>query len=80
MTDRELEQRNKASFVESELSDVLNTATDGFAHHCEYVVDGPNELVIVTLGRDSTLTVNVTADSPWAILKDVMKAVASRYE
>lgn len=80
MTDREREQRNKASFVESELSDVLNAATDGYVHHCEYVVDGPNELVIVTLGHDSTLMVNVTADSPWAILKDVMKAVARRYE
>ena len=80
MTDRELEQRNKASFVESELSDVLNAATDGYVHHCEYAVEGPEEYVLVTLDHYLTEYVNVTGDSLWAILKDVMKAVASRYE
>ena len=73
----------KMTFVENELSDVLLAATGGFADRCDYIVDGPEEYVVVTLDRDaspSTLNVNVTSDSRWAILKDVMKAVAKRYE
>lgn len=76
------EQVLKMHFVENELTEALIGATYGYVRRCEYLVDGPDEYVIVTTNRDGgpTLNVNVTADSHWAILKDVMKAVAKRYE
>lgn len=87
MTDEQLltdEQFWKANFVASELSEALNCATRGFVDYCEYRVKGPEEFVIVRLtyddGKYDTMTVNVTSDSNWAILKDVMKAVAARFE
>ena len=78
------EQCWKYSFVINELTEVLNRATNCFVGHCQYHVEGPEEFVDVFLnygkGDFETLTVNVTADSNWAILKDVMKAVARRFE
>lgn len=81
MTD---EQIRKAVFVEVDLTRALREATWGYVDYCEYKVDGPDETVIVKTvdgaGRYDTFGVNVTGDSRWAILKDVMKAVAKRYE
>ena len=77
------EQSSKASFVDSELTEVLNSATNGFVDCCEYYTNGQDEFVIVkTVAGDSRagITVNVTCDSLWAILKDVMRAVAARFE
>ena len=78
------EQACKARFVEIELSQMLNVATCGFVDYCDYLVQGQDECVIVKLvygeGHYDTTTVNVTADSNWAILKDVTKAVAKLFE
>ena len=76
------EQIAKKLFVENELIDVLISATGGFVTGCEYVADGPDEYVLVSHWWGSSerkTTVNVTADSRWAILKDVLKAVEARY-
>lgn len=81
MTD---EQIWKCSFVENELAEAFNVATDGFVDNLEYRVDGAEEFVVIGLvgskGRYESLAANVTADSKWAILKDVLRAVAARYE
>ncbi len=78
------EQIRKAVYVEVDLGRALREATWGYVERCEYVVHGPEEYVVVTFNvvaiEPCTLTVNVTGDSRWAILKDVMKAVAKRYE
>jgi len=78
------EQLWKHNYVANELTDALNCATRGFVDYCEYHVKGAEEFVQVKLvlcnGNYDTMTVCVTGDSLWAILKDVMRAVAKRYE
>lgn len=78
------EQLGKKSFVEAELAEMLAAATDGFVRSLEYDARGCFEVVHVvtspSLFKTDTFGVDVTADSPWAIAKDVMRAVASRYE
>lgn len=78
------EQMMKRLFVTKELGDAIYSATDGFVFQLEYRVEGAEEFVIVTTddgdGLYDSFQVNVTADSRWAILKDVTRAVAARYE
>lgn len=78
------EQLEKKSFVEAELAEMLAAATNGFVRSLEYDARGCFEVVhVVTTPRPfmkDTFGVDVTADSLWAIAKDVMRAVASRYE
>ena len=68
----------KRSFVENELTEVLNAASRGFFERCEYERDGNGETVHVFMSIQP-IGVNVTADSPWGILKDVMRAITERY-
>ena len=78
------EQLDKKSFVESELTEMLAAATHGFVISLEYDARGHFEVVHVTtclgLFKRDTFGVDVTADSLWAIAKDVMRAVAERFE
>ena len=78
------ERANKASFVENELSEMLIPATLGFVRKREYVVRHGEELVEVSVdgnsGGPKRFTVNVATDSLWEIAKDVMYAVAWRYQ
>ena len=73
------EQQAKQRFVERKLGPMLVAATDGFVSGCSYSTWGAEEEVLVTAGG-KLFAVNVTCDSPWAIVKDVMRAVAGRYE
>lgn len=78
------EQLDKKSFVESELTEMLAAATHGFVTSLEYDARGHFEVVHVTtcpgLFKRDTFGVDVTADSLWAIAKDVMRAAAERFE
>lgn len=78
------EKLRKSRFVQEELTAMLYRATGGFIKECRYKFDGVCEIVHVTTApatfKTDTFAVNVTADSLWAIAKDVMKAVAERYE
>ena len=69
----------KARFVRGELTGMLRVATRGAITGLEYEKKGPVELVHV-LTVTQPFAVDVTADSLWAISKDVMKAVSKRYE
>lgn len=84
MKDMLQEMIEKRLFVENELSAMLRRACRGdWFVGLTYAFDGANEIVTVMYslndGRHET-DVNVTADSRWAIAKDVMKAVAELYE
>ncbi|MBQ9004086.1 MAG: hypothetical protein IJ087_19760 [Eggerthellaceae bacterium] len=78
------EKLTKQRFVQEELTGMLHSATNGCVGECWYEFDGANELVRVSYRPDpktsEVITVNVTADSRWAIAKDVMRAVAKRFE
>lgn len=78
MTD---EQMGKKHFVENKLAETLSAATGGYVWSLDYGVFGAEEVVhVYTCGVSKALVVNVTSDSLWAIAKDVMRAVADRYE
>ena len=74
----------KADFVKDELAAMLRKATCGWVTCCGYEHYQGVEVVHVGYAldehADGRFDVNVTADSPWAIAKDVMRAVAERYE
>ena len=78
------EQAIKSRFVQEELSGMLRAATGGFVKECRYEPFGSFEIVNVAtsvgLFKTDTFAVNVTGDSLWAIAKDVMAAVAQRFE
>lgn len=81
MTD---EQTNKQLFVTGPLTTLLIAATGGFVDYLGYEAHGDDEVVHVTVrpsvAVNDTFSVNVSCDSKWAIAKDVMAAVAKRYE
>lgn len=68
----------KRKFVEGELTEMLRAATGGYVERCEYEREGSEETVHVFMSIQP-VGVNVTADSPWGIAKDVMRALAERY-
>ena len=75
------EQAFKKRFVERQLAPMLAEATKGFVKGLAYGARRDDEWVDV----EYTLPpwddrVNVSCDSKWAIVKDVMGAVAERYE
>lgn len=76
---REHEKR-KAEFAAYRIGPTLFSATGGVVRTANYVVDASGNLEFVRLeldrGSDAVRYVNVTADSEWAMLKDVMNAVA----
>lgn len=73
------EQQAKQRFVERRLGPMLQAATDGFVSGCSYYTWGANEEVLVTT-EGKIIAVNVTCDSKWAVAKDVMRAVANRFD
>lgn len=78
------EQLDKKLFIEVELAELLAAATEEFVVGCAYHTVGSIELVdvktVVGVQKYDTFSVNVTADSLWAVAKDVMAAVGKRYE
>lgn len=84
MESQDAERLEKRRFVQEELTGMLRTATGGLAAECFYEHDGADEVVKVLYGQRrgerEVISVNVTCDSLWAIAKDVMRAVARRYE
>ena len=84
MKDMLQEMVEKRLFVEGELASMLRRACrGGWFVNLSYIFDGANEIVTVEYqagdGR-RTYDVCVTADSRWAIAKDVMKAIAELYD
>ena len=79
MTKMSAEQQAKQRFVERKLGPMLMAATGGFVTGCSYSTWGANEEVLVT-AAGKLFAVNVTCDSQWAIAKDVMRAVGTRFE
>ena len=77
MTD---EQARKKLFVSGALTTLLREATGRYVLHLHYHVDGHDEIVTVTYASMTQQDVNVSCDSEWAIAKDVMSAVADRFE
>ena len=69
----------KRCFVEGELAAMMRIATRGVVQRLEYERMGDEEFVVVDMCT-SIFDVNVTADSLWAIAKDVMKAVGEKFE
>lgn len=88
------EQAFKKRFVERKLAPMLADATDGYVADLGYFAERDDETVMVALDREAmrgvptakqlmlplVIEVNVSCDSKWAILKDVMAAVADAYE
>ena len=79
------EVRSKSEFVRGELADLLAEATRGYVCACnyEYRLDETESVLVFYKPDEShvdSFSVDVTADSRWAIAKDVMRAVARRYE
>ena len=69
----------KRRFVDGELSKMLSAATRGVVERCEYERVGEVETVHI-FECVQPFAVDVTADSPWAIAKDVIRAVAMRLD
>ena len=82
------EQVAKARFVSEELGPMLSGATRGWVREAWYeAYTCGHEVVRVAYGEYGMkpdelgfLAVNVTADSHWAIAKDVMAAVGAKFE
>ena len=68
----------KSQFVRSELSRMLNAATHGVVTGLSYTREGAIEYVTVDTPT-VMFNVNVTADSLWAIAKDVTRAVDEHF-
>ncbi len=74
-------QAFKKRFVERLLAPMLKDATKDFVRGLTYGARHDDEWVDVEYGMPPwEQRVNVSCDSKWAILKDVVKAVADRYE
>lgn len=74
--------REKSDFVAIELGAMLRAASRGQVDRCEYVREGAVEFVNA-YGRDSEeplFFACVTADSLWAIAKDVMRAAEAHLD
>ena len=80
-----MDYEDKELFVELDLAGTLHEATRGCVIGAYYRRRMCEEFVDVVYrnmpeAAPDVITVNVTGDSPWAVLKDVMKAVAFRFE
>ncbi len=74
-------QAFKKRFVERQLAPMLSEATDGYVKGLAYGARRDDEWVDVAYsGWPFEERVNVSLDSKWAIVDDVMDAVAERYE
>lgn len=77
---------DKKRFVEIELSEMLRIATDGNVSEAWYgIVGGSIEFVSIVAAKPGRsefvmVEVNVTGDSPWAIVKDVASALSELYD
>lgn len=75
------EQAFKKRFAERLLGPMLAEATKGLVKGLEYGARRDDEWVEVAYSLPPwTQRVDVSCDSKWAIAKDVMRAVAKRYE
>lgn len=73
-----MEQREKRHFVKGILETMLFEATRRVVWECIYRVNGRNGEEVVDLyamGHRHLCTANVTGDSQWAIVKDVVRAL-----
>lgn len=77
MTD---EQMSKCQFVTGPLKTLLAEATGGYMEHLSYSAHNDDEKVRATFVDGSSVAVNVSCDSKWALVKDVIAGVALRYE
>lgn len=83
MTDEKICKRR---FVQEELSALLYAATRGCVPEAYYELTPLGEEVVTIVWRPhprkdpSRIAVNVTGDSPWAIVKDVMRLVSELYD
>ena len=74
-------QAFKKRFMERLLAPMLAEATKGFVTDCSYGAHWDDEWVDVSINLPPwELRVNVSCDSEWAVLKDVVKTVAKAYE
>ena len=71
--------QEKADFVANELAAMVRRATRGVVSALHYERQGAMEYVVVETPT-VLFDVNVTADSLWAVAKDVMRAVGERFE
>ena len=72
--------RDKSWFCAGLLWPMLEMATRHDVTRCTYVpMDDGWELAVVETESAGTLEVNVTCDSEWAILKDVLSALEEIY-
>ena len=73
-------QAFKKQFVERSLAPMLANATDGTVSGCRYCAKRDDEWVDVTIERPPfeprRVRVNVSLDSKWAIVRDVMRRLA----
>lgn len=76
------EHQRKAAFVTERMLPMLACATRGMVTDMQYRtnVESDWEIVWVELNGQDGPKVNVTGDSEWAICKDVLKALAEKYE
>lgn len=76
----------KLKFVEEYLAPMVEEATGGMVYSCEYMKSSvaPVECVAMKIRVNDSVPLqfraDVTADSLWAIAKDVMRAVTKQYE
>ena len=77
---------SKLMFVQEYVAPLVYVATEGYVFRCEYAKSKAGfEAVLMTARADGEpeprrFRADVTADSEWAIAKDVMRAVSRVYE
>lgn len=76
------ENQRKAAFVAECLEPTFVRATNRWVRSMRYTVSAESgeELVWVEVAGDVYLRANVTADSEWAMLKDVLRVLEDKYE
>lgn len=76
------EEWKKLKFVEERLAPMVKDATGGVVCSCRYMKSAvaPVECVAMRTVGGVAFRADVTADSLWAMAKDVMRAVARQYE
>ena len=73
------EQRDKAFFIGVPLMETLQEASRHDIVNASYYLRGSFEGVLVEFARGDKIMVDITGDSHWAILKDVMRAIEKIY-
>ena len=77
--DNEKVYQEKANFVANELSALLRAATGGFIERCMYEHLPYGSEVVHVFTSTQPFSVNVTCDSLYAIVKDVVRELSDRY-